>query len=153
MAAAVIRSSASGITGDQSRLLTAGPWCKVRHAPSAANRSIVGTSLSASSIAGWLMLYHCRSRWLQHARRWIGWMTILGAALGIVRLNQINQCFPRHSIFLLDQKSEVTPAWCASWQWPALNDARESCLRSITRSISAITRVFRMGGSGFLEPP
>ena len=35
----------------------------------------------------------------------IGRPTTLGAGLGIVGLDQINQCFPRHNIFHLAQKS------------------------------------------------
>ena len=41
----------------------------------------------------------------QHGRERIGRATTLGAGLGIVGLDQINQRFPRHHIFHLAQKS------------------------------------------------
>ena len=42
---------------------------------------------------------------MQHGRERIGRATTLGAGLGIVGLDQINQCLPRHHIFHLAQKS------------------------------------------------
>ena len=41
----------------------------------------------------------------QHGLERIGRATTLGAGLGIVGLDQINQCFPRHHNFHLAQKS------------------------------------------------
>jgi hypothetical protein len=87
----------------------------------------------------------------QHGRERIGRATTLGAGLGIVGLNQINQCFPRHHIFNLAQKSLPPGALFGS----GLLVIIESELFAANKPIPYLRlhEYFRGDGSGFPEPP
>ena len=87
----------------------------------------------------------------QHGRERIGRATTLGAGLGIVGLDQLNQRFPRHHIFHLAQKSLPLGAFFGS----GLLVFTESELLA-AHEPSTYVRLhvyFRADCSGFPEPP
>jgi len=87
----------------------------------------------------------------QHGCQRIGRTITVGADLGIVGLDQINQCFPRHNIFHLAQKSFSAGALFGSGLLviteSELLAAHEPC------PYLRLLGYFRADGSGFPEPP
>ena len=95
----------------------------------------------------------------QHGRERIGRATTLGAGLGIVGLNQINQFFPRHHIFYLDQKL-LPPGALFGSRLPVIT-VGEALRAALTELLAAhkpspylrLQGYYRADGSGFPEPP
>ena len=95
----------------------------------------------------------------QHGRERIGRATTLGAGLGIVGLNQINQFFPRHHIFYLDQKV-LPPGALFGSRLPVIT-VGEALRAALTELLAAhkpspylrLQGYYRADSSGFPEPP